>query len=207
MAWLPDRAQLRAIKLLVFVAALIPLAVLLSDTLQNRLGANPVEALTHRSGDWALRFLLITLAVTPVRRLLGWAWLLRLRRMLGLFAFFYAVLHFSVYMVLDQFFDVGAIVEDIVKRPYITVGFTAWVILLALATTSTQAAMRRLGGRWQKLHRLVYGAAVLGVLHYLWLVKSDIREPMLYATLLAALLGARLYWRKRARKPVLSPAA
>jgi sulfoxide reductase heme-binding subunit YedZ len=205
MAWSPDRAQLRAIKIFVFIAALIPLGLLLADTVQNRLGANPVEALTHRTGDWVLRFLLITLAITPVRRTLCLPWLLRLRRMLGLFTFFYAVLHFSVYMVLDQFFDAGAIVADIAKRPYITVGFTAWLMLLALAATSTQAAMRRLGGRWQKLHRLVYVAAVLGVLHFLWLVKSDIREPMLYATILAMLLGMRLYWRIRTRKPVLSP--
>ncbi|HHI77041.1 MAG TPA: sulfoxide reductase heme-binding subunit YedZ, partial [Gammaproteobacteria bacterium] len=149
---------------------------------------------TFVTGDWALRLLLATLAMTPLRRLLHAAWPLRLRRMLGLYAFFYASLHFLIWLVLDQELRWDAILADIAKRPYVTVGFTAWLLMLPLALTSTRAAMRRLGRRWARLHRLVYPTAVLGVLHYLWLVKVDITEPLIYGAILAVLLLARLRW-------------
>lgn len=192
----------------VFLLGLLPAVVLLLDALSGGLGANPVEAITHRTGDWALRFLLITLAVTPLRQLTGWTWPGPLRRMLGLYAFFYATLHFLTYLVLDQFFDLTAIVEDIAKRPYITVGFTAFVLLIPLAVTSTNAMVRRLGGkRWKRLHRLVYLIGILGVVHYLWLVKADLREPLIYAAVLAVLLGARLVGRVRGSSRVPARAA
>jgi sulfoxide reductase heme-binding subunit YedZ len=162
--------------------------------LKARLGANPVETLSHATGDWSLRFLLLTLAITPLRRLSGWNGVQKYRRMLGLFAFFYVSLHFAVYLVFDQFFDWTAIVADIARRPYITVGFAAFVLLIPLAITSTNGMIRRLGRHWQRLHRLVYLTAILGVLHYAWLVKADLREPLLYGGLLAALLGYRLWW-------------
>ncbi|MBS1248383.1 MAG: ferric reductase domain protein transrane component domain, partial [Proteobacteria bacterium] len=145
-------------------------------------------------GDWSLRFLLLTLAVTPLRRLTGWNGLQRFRRLLGLFAFFYVSLHFGVYLVFDQFFDWRAIVADIAKRPYITVGFAGWLLLIPLAVTSTGGMMKRLGRNWQGLHRLVYLIGALGVLHYLWLVKADLSEPLLYAGILALLLSYRLWW-------------
>lgn len=177
----------------VLVAALAPLGWLLWGTLTHGLGANPIETITRTTGDWTLRFLLVTLAVTPVRRLTGWHAAIRLRRMLGLYAFFYACLHFSTYLVLDQFFSLGDIMEDIVDRPFITVGFSAFVLLLPLALTSTDAMLRRLGAkRWRRLHRAVYVVAILGVLHYLWLVKADLRSPLIYLGVLAVLLALRL---------------
>jgi sulfoxide reductase heme-binding subunit YedZ len=189
---IPDRR--RWLKPAVFILCLLPALALAADALTGGLGANPIEAITHRTGDWALRLLLITLAVTPLRRLTGWSWPGPLRRMLGLYAFFYASLHFLTYLVLDQFFDPAAIVEDIAKRPYITVGFTAFVLLIPLALTSTNGMIRRLGGRnWRRLHRLVYPIAILGVIHFLWLVKADLREPLIYLAILAALLGYRLW--------------
>ncbi|HOB60557.1 MAG TPA: protein-methionine-sulfoxide reductase heme-binding subunit MsrQ [Candidatus Competibacteraceae bacterium] len=194
MALQIDRWFSLAVKPLVFVACLLPLAWLLWLTWQGQLGVNPVETLSHRTGDWSLRFLLLTLAVTPLRRLSGWNRLQRFRRMLGLFAFFYVGLHFAVYLVFDQFFDWQAIVADVAKRPYITVGFTAFLLLIPLAVTSTNGMMKRLGRNWQRLHRLVYLIAVLGVLHYAWLVKADLREPLLYGGLLSVLLGYRLWW-------------
>jgi len=194
MALQIDRWFSLAVKPLVFVACLLPLAWLLWLTWQGQLGVNPVETLSHRTGDWSLRFLLLTLAVTPLRRLSGWNRLQRFRRMLGLFAFFYVCLHFAVYLVFDQFFDWQAIVADVAKRPYITVGFTAFLLLIPLAVTSTNGMMKRLGRNWQRLHRLVYLIAVLGVLHYAWLVKADLREPLLYGGLLSVLLGYRLWW-------------
>jgi sulfoxide reductase heme-binding subunit YedZ len=181
-------------KPLVFGASLLPLAWLCWLGWQAQLGANPVETLSHRTGDWSLRFLLLTLAVTPLRRLSGWNWLQKYRRMLGLFAFFYVCLHFSVYLIFDQFFDLAGIAEDVVKRPYITVGFAGWLLLIPLAATSTHGMMKRLGRNWQRLHRLVYLIGVLGVLHYLWLVKADLTEPLLYGGLLGVLLGYRLWW-------------
>ncbi len=184
-------------KPLVFSVSLLPLVWLFWLAWSDQLGANPVETLSHRTGDWSLRFLLLTLAVTPLRRLTGWNGLQRFRRMLGLFAFFYVSLHLSVYLIFDQFFDLSAIIADVAKRPYITVGFAGFVLLIPLAVTSTNQMIRRLGRNWQRLHRLVYLIAILGVLHYLWLVKADLREPLMYAGILAVLLGYRLWWRMR----------
>jgi len=181
---------------LVFGASLLPLAWISWLGWQGQWGANPVETLSRFTGDWSLRFLLLTLAVTPVRRLTGWNRLQQFRRMLGLFTFFYVCLHFGVYLVFDQFFDWRAIGEDVVKRPYITAGFAGWLLLIPLAATSTRGMIRRLGRNWQRLHRLVYLIGVLGVLHYLWLVKADLTEPLIYAGVLTALLGYRVWWRR-----------
>lgn len=170
----------------------VPLGQLLYDGLTGNLGANPIEAVTRFTGSWALIFLLLTLSVTPLRRISGWNGLIKYRRMLGLFAFFYVVLHFLTYVVLDHFFDFARIVQDIIKRPYVTVGFTSFVLLIPLAVTSTAAMIRRLGKRWQQLHRLVYIAAIGGVIHFYWLVKADIRRPLQYGAVLALLLGYRL---------------
>jgi methionine sulfoxide reductase heme-binding subunit len=187
---------LKASKVLLFLVCLIPLAELGARIATDTLGANPVEAVLHFTGLWALRLLLATLAVTPLRRLTGWAWLIRLRRMLGLFAFFYAVLHFAVYLVLDRELAFGEIVTDLTKRPYIIVGFAALVLLVPLAVTSTRGWVRRLGRRWQTLHRLVYVIAILAVLHFCWLVKADLYEPLIYGAVLAVLLAARLPFRR-----------
>jgi methionine sulfoxide reductase heme-binding subunit len=181
-------------KPLVFMFSLLPLVWWCWLMMQGQLGANPVETLSHQSGDWSLRFLLLTLAVTPLRRLTGWNRLQQFRRMLGLFAFFYVCLHFGVYLIFDQFFDLQAIIEDVAQRPYITVGFAGLLLLIPLATTSTHTMIKRLGRNWQRLHRLVYLIGVLGVLHYLWLVKADLTEPLVYAGMLAVLLGYRLWW-------------
>ncbi len=193
-----------AIKAVVFLLALGPLArLLLAGTTGafGGLGANPVELVTRSTGTWTLVFLCITLAVTPARRLTGWNWLQRLRRMLGLFAFFYGALHFTTYFWLDQWFDLAAIVKDIVKRPFITVGFAALVLMIPLAMTSTDAMVRRLGRRWGKLHRLVYVVAMAAILHYWWhkAGKNDFSEVGWYAAVVIALLGWRLFdrWRKR----------
>ena len=163
-------------KVVAFAVCLVPLAALVGRALQGELGANPIEFITHATGDWTLRFLVITLAVTPLRKLLRLPQLIRFRRMLGLFAFFYAFLHFSTWIVLDQFFDWRGMLKDVEKRPFITVGFTAFALMIPLAVTSTAGWIRRLGGRrWQWLHRLIYASAILGVIHYYWLVKSDER--------------------------------
>ena len=180
------------LKTAVHAAALAPFAWLAFDVWNDALGADPIAEITHRSGDWALRFVLITLAVTPLRRITGWAILARFRRMLGLYAFFYASLHFATYLVLDLGGYWPQILEDLVKRPYITIGFLAWLGLVPLALTSTKGMMRRLGRRWIQLHRIVYAIGALGVLHYLWLVKADMREPLMYAGILAVLLVLRL---------------
>jgi methionine sulfoxide reductase heme-binding subunit len=184
-----------------FAASLGPLAWLAWAAWSRRLGANPIETITHETGLWTLRFLMITLAVTPLRRITGWNDLIRFRRMLGLFAFFYGSLHLLTYVWLDQFFDWASIVKDVAKRPFITAGFSGFVLLVPLALTSTAGMIRRLGGRaWRRLHRLAYVAAGLGVVHYWWLVKIDTRRPRNYAVILAILLGARLavYLRRRA---------
>jgi sulfoxide reductase heme-binding subunit YedZ len=187
-------AFLRNPKFWVFGICLLPLARLVVLGTTGGLGANPIEFITRSTGTWTLAGLMATLSVTPLRRLSGRADLIRYRRMLGLFAFFYASLHFVTYIWLDQFFDPAAIAKDIVKRPFITVGFTAFVLLIPLAATSTHAMMRRLGRRWQQLHRLVYLIALLGVIHYLWLVKKDITEPLIYGSVLVVLLAMRLTW-------------
>ncbi|MCY4634134.1 MAG: sulfoxide reductase heme-binding subunit YedZ [Acidobacteria bacterium] len=185
------------VKPFVFLACLTPALLLGWDAFTGGLGVNPIEDITHRTGDWALRLLLVTLAVTPLRRLAGWNGLVRFRRMVGLFAFFYAVLHFSTYLVFDHFFDLLLIIDDVAERKYVTAGFVGFVLMIPLAVTSTQGWIRRLGRRWTMLHRLVYASAVAGVVHFLWLVKIDIGEPLIYAVILAILLGARLAHRYR----------
>lgn len=177
---------------LVWLLGLSPLGWLLLQAMQNQLGANPVEVLTHESGLWGLYFLLLSLLITPLRRLGLPGWLLKLRRLLGLFAFFYASLHLVIYLWLDQFFNLASIFEDILKRPYITLGFSAWLLLLPLAVTSNRASIRRLGRYWQKLHRLVYPAALLVMFHFIWLVKADYSEPLAYLAILLVLLALRL---------------
>jgi sulfoxide reductase heme-binding subunit YedZ len=178
----------------VFAACLLPLAVLLWRAISGDLGANPIEAVTLFTGRWALRLLLVTLAISPLRRVTGWHRLIGFRRMLGLFAFFYAALHFTIYLVIDQFFDWETIVEDVTKRPFITAGFAAFVLLIPLAVTSTQGWIRRLGRRWQQLHRLIYASATLAVVHFIWKVKSDLGDPLWYASILGLLLGFRVVW-------------
>ena len=183
-------------KAALFVLCLLPLAYYAVGATADTLGANPIEAVTRGLGTWALNLLLVTLAITPLRRLTGQAWLIRLRRSLGLFAFFYAVLHLGCYLWLDQFFDWHAIAKDILKRPFITVGMVAFALLVPLAATSNAFAIRRLGGRrWVALHRAVYAIGILAVLHYGWMVKADLRFPLVYAALLAGLLGIRAWWR------------
>jgi methionine sulfoxide reductase heme-binding subunit len=185
--------MVRRFKPLVFLACLLPLARLGWKGYMGLLGANPIEVITHSTGDWTLIFLLITLAITPLRKLTGQLWLIRYRRMLGLLAFFYVSLHFITYIWLDKSFDVHEMLADIAKRKFITVGFTGFLLLIPLALTSTKNSIRRLGGkRWQLLHRLVYLSAVCGVIHYLWLVKADIRKPLQYGMILSVLLGYRL---------------
>ena len=193
--------SVRRVKPWVFVACLVPLVWLVWRGLTGALTANPIEDITHRTGDWALRLLLVTLAITPLRRMLGWSSLASYRRMIGLFAFFYAALHLSTYLVLDFFFAFDLILDDVIERRYVTAGLTAFMLLLPLALTSTTGMIRRLGGgRWRQLHRLVYLAAVAAVVHYLWLVKIDIGPPLVYAAVLAVLLGLRL-WFHYAKRP------
>jgi sulfoxide reductase heme-binding subunit YedZ len=186
-------------KPLVFAASLVPVVWLALGAFGLAgfdLGADPVKKMLHVCGKTSLNFLILTLLVTPVRQLSGFTHLLRLRRMLGLFAFFYVLLHFTIYFALDQELNLRSVVADIAKRPYITIGFTALLLLIPLAVTSTNKMMRRLGRRWQKLHRLVYVIAILGVWHYYWQVKRDVREPLIYAGILTMLLGYR-YWKRR----------
>jgi sulfoxide reductase heme-binding subunit YedZ len=190
-------------KPIVFIASLTPALLLLAGAFNlfgRELGPDPVARLLHSCGKTALNFLMLTLLVTPVRQLTGFSNLVRLRRMLGLFAFFYASTHFLIYLILDQELDLANVTKDITKRPYITIGFTALMLLIPLAVTSTNRMMRRLGRRWQKLHRLVYVIAVLGVWHYYWQVKRDVREPLLYVGFLVILFGWRLAWRWRAHR-------
>jgi methionine sulfoxide reductase heme-binding subunit len=179
-------------KPLVFLACLLPLARLAWKALHSALGANPIQVITFSTGTWTLVFVLTTLSVTPLRKLTKQYWLIQYRRMLGLFAFFYGCLHFLTYIWLDQFFDLHSIYKDVLKRPFITAGFTAFVLMIPLAATSTQWAIRKLGKRWQALHRLIYVTAIAGVVHYIWLVKKDVRTPVIYAIVLAALLLYRL---------------
>jgi sulfoxide reductase heme-binding subunit YedZ len=192
----------RALKSLVFVLALVPLGLLVFDAFTDRLGANPIEEIQLRTGRWALRFLAITLAVTPLRRISGWNELIKYRRMLGLFAFFYATVHLGNYIGLDMFFDVGDIVEDIVEHPYITLGMTAWLLLVPLAVTSTKGWVRRLGGkRWNQLHRLIYPAAIAATIHYLWAVKKDTFLPLVYLGVFVILFAWRVWaWNERRRR-------
>jgi len=194
-------------KPLLFVLALWPFASYLLGLLNDQLGANPVETVTRASGDWALRFLLLTLAITPLRKLSGWSGWMRFRRMLGLFAFFYAAIHLWLYLWLDQFFSWPDILVDVLERPFITAGAVAFLILVPLALTSTRAMMRRLKRRWGQLHKGIYPASIVAVLHFWWMksAKSDISEPLLYSALLVLLLGFRVWpaFSRRWRKGVL----
>ena len=190
----------RPLKAVLFLGALAPFLVLLFDAFTDGLGADPVKSITHRTGWWTITLLLVTLSVTPIRRVTGLNRLIQQRRMLGLFAFFYATLHFLTYVVLDQTLDLSYVGEDIAKRPYITVGFTAWLLLIPLAVTSTKGWIRRLGKRWTRLHRLIYLVAVLGTIHFYWQVKKDVREPLIFAGILLVLLAFRLIPRRSARK-------
>ena len=184
---------LRFTKIAVFLCALIPLGRLAWKALHDGLGANPIEVITHTTGDWTLILILATLSITPLRRITGQYWLIGVRRMIGLFAFFYGYLHFLTYIWLDKFFDVHEMWKDIAKRPFITVGFSAFVLMIPLALTSTAGWIRRLGGKnWQRLHRLIYLTAILGVLHYLWLVKADTRKPVEYGFVLSVLFLYRV---------------
>ena len=183
--------KLKLLRTAIFISSLTPLALLGWFALTDNLGANPIEVITHWTGDATIIFLLITLTVTPLRKISSWNDAVKFRRMLGLFAFFYACLHFTTYIWLDQFFDFRGMIKDIAKRPFITVGFTSFVLLIPLAVTSTAAMVRRLGKRWQKLHRAIYVIAAAGVIHYWWLVKKDIRWPLIYGGFLTALLGYR----------------
>jgi sulfoxide reductase heme-binding subunit YedZ len=180
-------------KVVVFLFCLVPLGMLVLRAVQGNLTANPIEFITHTTGDWILRFLVITLAITPLRKILRLPQLIRFRRMLGLFAFFYACLHFSTWIGLDKFFDWTEMWKDVQKRRFITVGFTGFVLMIPLAITSTAGWIRRLGGkRWQTLHRAIYVSAIAGVIHYYWLVKSDVRKPLQYASMVGVLLAWRL---------------
>jgi sulfoxide reductase heme-binding subunit YedZ len=195
--------QIRFIwKPIVFALCLLPGVLVLTDTFEitGSLGANPVEEIQDRLGNWGLRFIMIALAVTPLRRLSGWNWLLRFRRMLGLFAFFYVLLHFFAWLILDQGVLWSAILEDITERPFITLGFTGLLILLAMAVTSTNGMRRRLGRRWQQLHYGAYIAGILGVWHFWWQVKKDIQDPLIYAVILGVLLGYRAWARLAGRR-------
>jgi len=190
------------LKAALFLISLIPLSRLAWYGYSDQLGANPIEFITRSLGTWTLVFLMITLSITPLRNLSSWSWLIKLRRMAGLFAFFYALLHFITYIWLDQFFDLSSIYKDVIKRPFITIGFAAFVLLIPLALTSTNAMIKRLGGkRWQTLHKLVYFIAFFAVLHYWWLVKKDITQPVIYAAILAVLLGYRI-WMKRKKRSI-----
>jgi sulfoxide reductase heme-binding subunit YedZ len=180
-------------KLVVFLLCLVPLGMLILQAVQGKLTANPIEFITHTTGDWTLRFLVITLAITPLRKILRLPQLIRFRRMLGLFAFFYACLHFSTWIGLDKFFDWAEMWKDVQKRRFITVGFTGFLLMIPLAITSTTGWIRRLGGkRWQMLHRAIYLSAIGGVIHYYWLVKSDVRKPVMYGAMVGVLLAWRL---------------
>jgi sulfoxide reductase heme-binding subunit YedZ len=181
-------------KIGLFIVSLLPAIALTLGAVKDELGANPIEVLTRDTGEWALRFLLITLAVSPLRLLFGWHFLAGVRRMLGLYSFFYAVIHMLLYLWLDQFFSLSDIIEDVIERPFITVGFISFLALIPLALTSSDSMIKRLGTqRWNKLHKLVYYIAIGGVVHFFMLVKKDITEPVLYIAILAVLLGIRIY--------------
>jgi len=199
MAFSPTPRQLTGIKTALFMAALLPFARLAWMTAAGQF-VEPLEAITRGTGDWVLYLLCITLAITPLRRLTGWNWIVKLRRMVGLFAFFYAFLHFLAFLWFDHFFDLQEMFKDVVKRPFITVGFAAFVLLIPLAVTSTNGMIRRLGGkRWQWLHRLIYLIAPLGILHFWWMKagKNDFAEPILFGVMVAILLAVRIYWAKK----------
>jgi sulfoxide reductase heme-binding subunit YedZ len=206
---LSPRARRLVVKAPVFLACLLPVVYLGWGAYAGALGANPIKTITEETGTWTLRFLVITLAITPLRRWAGLHALIRFRRMLGLFAFFYGSLHLLTYVWLDQFFVIPDIVADIAKRPFITMGMTGFMLMLPLALTSTTGWIRRLGRRWQQLHRLAYLAAIAGVVHYWWLVKADTSRPFRYAVIVGLLLAARVAWawRTSVRHARVTPAA
>ncbi len=187
----------KKLKPLVFILVLIPAFYLTYAAFTDNLGANPIEELLHATGFWTLVFLFLTLSITPLRKLTGWNKVIQFRRMIGLFSFFYAFLHFGVYLGLDSFFEWAEIAEDLTKRPYITIGFSAFVLLIPLTVTSTKGWIRRLGKRWQKLHKLIYPIAVLGVIHFWWLVKKDITEPLIFGIILIILFAIRYFKLKK----------
>ncbi|PXX42386.1 sulfite oxidase heme-binding subunit YedZ [Undibacterium pigrum] len=202
--------QVSRFKIVLFILALLPFIRLVSFVFLDKLGANPVEFITRNTGDWTLYFLCMTLAVTPLRKLLHMPWLIRCRRMLGVYAFFYAFLHFMTFLWFDHFFDVAEMWKDVIKRPFITVGFIAFVLLIPLAATSTNGMIKRLGGkRWQWLHRLIYVIVPLGVLHYFWMKagKHDFSQPVLFGIIVAALLMIRLWWRWSGRDSAVATGA
>ena len=208
MAFNPTAKQTTLLKTVVFLLALVPFARMVYLTVTGQL-VEPLEFITRGTGDWTLYFLCITLGVTPLRKLSKWNWLLKLRRMLGLFAFFYAALHFMTFLWFDHFFDLQEMWKDVLKRPFITVGFTAFVLLIPLAVTSTNAMVRRLGGkRWQWLHRLIYVIAPLGILHFWWMKagKHNFTQPIIFGVIVALLLGIRLYWNRSKLAPVAKTA-
>jgi len=184
--------MLRYFKPVIFLACLAPLARLVWLGFHSRLGANPIEVITHSTGDWTLIFLLVTLAITPLRKMTRQYWLINYRRMVGLYAFFYGCLHLTTYVWLDKFFDVHEMLHDIAKRKFITAGMTAFALMIPLALTSTKWSIRKLGKRWQALHRLIYFSAAAGVIHYIWLVKADLRKPLEYAAVLGSLMSYRV---------------
>jgi methionine sulfoxide reductase heme-binding subunit len=209
-----SKMKLRLTKIAIFLAALIPLERLVWKALHDGLGANPIEVITHSTGDWTLILILTTLSITPLRRITHQYWLIGVRRMVGLFAFFYGTLHFLTYIWLDKFFDIHEMWKDIAKRPFITVGFSAFVLMIPLALTSTAWSIRRLGGKnWQRLHRLIYFTAILGVVHYAWLVKADLRKPIEYGVVLSILLLYRVgVWvsekaSEKRKQPAIPPPA
>ncbi|HEU4843738.1 MAG TPA: protein-methionine-sulfoxide reductase heme-binding subunit MsrQ [Burkholderiaceae bacterium] len=200
MDYHPNPRQLGLIKGILFALALLPFLRMVTLTVTGQL-VEPLEFITRGTGDWTLYFLCITLAVTPLRKLSKWNWLIKLRRMLGLYVFFYAALHFTTFLWFDHFFDVQEMWKDVLKRPFITVGFTAFLLLVPLAVTSSNAMVRRLGGkRWQWLHRLVYVVAPLAILHFWWMKagKHNFTQPILFGLIVALLLGMRLVWRRAA---------
>jgi methionine sulfoxide reductase heme-binding subunit len=199
-------STLQVLKPLIFAAALLPAAALVYGFYTNDLTANPLDYITDQTGTWALAFLVISLSVTPLRRLTGWNPIIKLRRMLGLFSFFYALLHMLTWVVLLNFFDVREMVIDVAKRPFITIGMATFLILLTLAVTSNQFSIRRLGRRWQSLHRLAYAAAIGAVIHFWWLVKEDITEPRRWLMVVMLLLGLRVWWSWKRRAPRVVPA-
>ena len=209
MAFTPSPRQVSAIKAAIFALGLIPVAKMAYLTISGQL-VEPLEHITRGTGDWVLYFLCITLAVTPLRKFTGWNWLIKLRREIGLFAFFYAFLHFMTFLWFDHFFDVAEMWKDVLKRPFITVGFIAFVLLIPLAVTSTNGMIKRLGGkRWQWLHRLIYLIAPLGILHFWWMKagKHDFQQPIIFGTVVAVLLGVRIYWKLVKPAPRASRAA
>ena len=187
------------VRAVLFAGALVPAVLLVVGFFTDDLTANPIEYITRETGFWALTLLVATLAVTPIRRLTGWNEIIKVRRMLGLFAFFYATLHLLTWIVLDKFFDFAWMIEDVAERRFITIGMLTWLLLLPLAVTSTKGMIRRLGRRWQRLHRLVYVAAITGVIHFWWLVKADLIQPQMFTAALGVLLAIRLWWSWRVR--------